>query len=83
MISSPLLARQYFPRQQKFLGPPLQVNQQAYAKQTKQCRSMIKILVTLSAYLQFLGGLTSKAMEKRPGDEVEGLSGVVAFTVIG
>ena len=35
MICSPLLAKQYFPGQQKFLGPPLQVNQQVYAKQAK------------------------------------------------
>ena len=55
MICSPLLAKQYFLRQQKFLGTPLQVNQQAYAKQAKKCRSVIKILVTSSACLQFLG----------------------------
>ena len=55
MISSPLLAKQYFPRQQIFLGSPLQVNQKAYAKQAKKCRSVIKILVTLSACSQFLG----------------------------
>ena len=55
MICSPLLAKQYFPRHQKFLGTPLQVNQQAYAKQAKKCRSVIKILVMSSACLQFLG----------------------------
>ena len=55
MISSPLLAKQYFPRQQIFLGSPLQVNQKAYAKQAKKCRSVIKILVTPSACSQFLG----------------------------
>ena len=54
MICSPLLAKQYFPRHQKFLGTPLQVNQQAYAKQAKKCRSVIKILVMSSACLQFL-----------------------------
>ena len=55
MISSPLLAKQYFPRQQIFLGSPLQVNQKAYAKQAKKCRSVIKILVTPSVCSQFLG----------------------------
>ena len=55
MICLPLLAKQYFLRQQKFLGTPLQVNQQAYAKQAKKCRSVIKILVMSSACLQFLG----------------------------
>ena len=55
MICSPLLAKQYFPRQQKFLGTPLQVNQQAYEKQAKKCLSVIKILLISSACLQFLG----------------------------